>query len=322
MVDRIPDQILDKIPLVAVVGPTASGKTGLGIAIAKHYGGEVVSADSMQIYRTMDIATAKPTPEEMDGVPHHLIDFWDPDKPFSLAEYVELAGKVIADIHSRGKLPVLVGGTGLYVNTLLDNITLGDSGGDEKLRVELLREADEKGNGFLLEQLRTFDPEMAASLHENNLLRIVRAIEVYRLTGTTMSEWVKRSRGEESPYHFCMIGLNYKDRQNLYDRINLRVDQMMKAGLLEETRQVLDAPLQTAAQAIGYKELKPYLMGELPLDICVEKLKQSTRRYAKRQLTWFRRDGRIHWIYPDEEKNFAKVFKKSVKIIENSGILC
>lgn len=312
----------DKIPLVAVVGPTASGKTGLGIAIAKYYGGEVVSADSMQIYRTMDIATAKPTLEEMDGVPHHLIDFWDPDQPFSLAEYIELAKKAIDDIHSRGKLPVLVGGTGLYVNTLLDNITLGESGGDETLRSELLREAEEKGNGYLLAKLHSFDPETAENLHENNLLRIVRAIEVYRLTGTTMSEWVRRSRGQESPYRECIVGLNYKDRQNLYDRINLRVDEMMKAGLLEEAKAVLGAPLETSAQAIGYKELKPYLEGELPLEVCVEKLKQSTRRYAKRQLTWFRRDGRIHWIYPDEEENFTKVFEKSIKIIENSGILC
>lgn len=312
----------DKIPLVAVVGPTASGKTGLGIAIAKYYGGEVVSADSMQIYRTMDIATAKPTLEEMDGVPHHLIDFWDPDQPFSLAEYIELAKKAIDDIHSRGKLPVLVGGTGLYVNTLLDNITLGESGGDETLRSELLREAEEKGNGYLLAKLHSFDPETAENLHENNLLRIVRAIEVYQLTGTTMSEWVRRSRGQESPYRECIVGLNYKDRQNLYDRINLRVDEMMKAGLLEEAKAVLGAPLETSAQAIGYKELKPYLEGELPLEVCVEKLKQSTRRYAKRQLTWFRRDGRIHWIYPDEEENFTKVFEKSIKIIENSGILC
>ena len=312
----------DKIPLVAVVGPTASGKTGLGIAIAKRYGGEVVSADSMQIYRTMDIATAKPTLEEMDGVPHHLVDFWEPAQPFSLAQYIELAKKVIADIHSRGKLPVLVGGTGLYISTLLDNITLGESGGDETLRAELLREAEEKGNPYLLEQLRVFDPETAENLHENNLMRIVRAIEVYRLTGTTMSEWVKRSRGQESPYRECIIGLNYKDRQNLYDRINLRVDEMMKAGLLEEAKTVLGAPLETSAQAIGYKELKPYLEGQLPLDVCVEKLKQSTRRYAKRQLTWFRRDGRIHWIYPDEEENFTKIFEKSIKIIENSGVLC
>ena len=276
----------------------------------------------MQIYRTMDIATAKPTLEEMDGVPHHLVDFWEPAQPFSLAQYIELAKKVIADVHSRGKLPVLVGGTGLYINTLLDNITLGESGGDETLRSELLREAEEKGNTYLLEQLRVFDPETAENLHENNLMRIVRAIEVYRLTGTTMSEWVKRSRGQESPYRECIIGLNYKDRQNLYNRINLRVDKMMKAGLLEEAKTVLGTPLETSAQAIGYKELKPYLEGQLPLDVCVEKLKQSTRRYAKRQLTWFRRDGRIHWIYPDEEENFTKVFEKSIKIIENSGVLC
>ncbi len=311
-----------KIPLVAVVGPTASGKTALGVSIAKHYGGEVVSADSMQIYRTMDIATAKPTLEEMGGIPHHLIDFWEPQRPFSLAQYVELASKAIADIHSRGKLPVLVGGTGLYVNTLLDNIALGDSGGNEELRAKLLREAEEKGNGFLLDELRAVDPETAENLHENNLLRIIRAIEVYQLTGITMSQWVKQSRDRESPYRFCIIGLNFKDRQKLYDRINCRVDEMMQAGLLEEAKKVLNGPLQTAAQAIGYKELKPYLDGGLPLEVCVEKLKQSTRRYAKRQLTWFRRDSRIHWIYPDEEKIFANIFEKSIKIIEKSGILC
>jgi len=309
---------MKKIPLVAVVGPTASGKTALGVAIAKHFDGEVVSADSMQIYRGMDIATAKPEKEEMENIPHHLIDFLEPDKSFSLAEYVALATRTIEDIHNRGKLPVLVGGTGLYISTLLDNITLGDSGGDEALRTELLAEAQEKGNAHLLAELEKIDPDTAKNLHENNLLRIVRAIEVFRLTGKKMSEWVKESRNSPSPYDFCIIGLNYKDRQNLYDRVNKRVDIMMEKGLLEEAKKVLSGELKTSAQAIGYKELKPYINGDLPLEDCVEKLKQGTRNYAKRQLTWFRRDERINWVYPDEEKNFEKVLEKSVKIIANS----
>lgn len=313
---------MKKIPLVAVVGPTASGKTALGVKIAKHFNGEVVSADSMQIYKGMDIATAKPTKEEMEGVPHHLMDFLEPEKSFSLAEYVSLATEVIADIHKRGKLPILVGGTGLYINTLLDNITLGDSGGDEALREELLNEAKEKGNAYVLEKLREIDPESAKNLHENNIYRIVRAIEVFRLTGKKMSDWVKESRNAPSPYDFCIIGLNYKDRDNLYARVNKRVDIMMSEGLLDEAKKVLSGELKTSAQAIGYKELRPFIDGELPLEICIEKLKQGTRNYAKRQLTWFRKDERINWIYPDEEKNFEKVFEKSVKIIENSLDLC
>ncbi len=313
---------MKKIPLVAVVGPTASGKTALGVKIAKHFDGEVVSADSMQIYMGMDIATAKPSKEEMDGIPHHLMDFLEPDKSFSLAEYVNLATEVIADIHKRGKLPVLVGGTGLYINTLLDNITLGDSGGDDALREELLNIAKEKGNGYLLSELEKIDPDTAKNLHENNLLRIVRAIEVFKLTGKKMSEWVKMSRNAPSPYDFCIIGLNYKNRDNLYERVNRRVDIMMAEGLLEEAKKVLSGELKTSAQAIGYKELKPFINGDLPLEACVEKLKQSTRNYAKRQLTWFRRDERINWIYPDEEKNFEKVLEKSIKIIEKSLDLC
>lgn len=312
---------MKRIPLVVVVGPTASGKTALGVNIAKKLNGEVVSADSMQIYQNMDIATAKPTVEEMEGIPHHLIDFLKPDKDFSLAEYINLATEKIKDIHKRGKLPVLVGGTGLYINTLIDNITLGDSGKDDKLREELLSLAREKGNAYLLNELRKVDEESASTLHENNLLRIVRAIEVYRLTGKKMSDWVKESRNEQSPYNFCIIGLNYKDRDVLYDRINKRVDKMMADGLLEEARKVLETKLSTSAQAIGYKELKPFIEGEDSLENCIGRLKQSTRHYAKRQLTWFRRDERINWVYPDEEKNFEKVLEKSVKIIENSKIL-
>ncbi|MCI8599986.1 MAG: tRNA (adenosine(37)-N6)-dimethylallyltransferase MiaA [Oscillospiraceae bacterium] len=310
------------IPLIGVVGPTASGKTQLGAALAKHFGGEVVSADSMQIYKTMDIASAKPTAAEMDGVPHHLIGFLPPEEPFSLAQYLQAAKAAVADICGRGKVPVLVGGTGLYVHSLVDNVTLSDSGEDPALRAELWALAEREGGAALLEMLRALDPETAALLHENNRTRIIRAIEVTKTTGIPFSQHLADSRREKSPYLPCLVGLTCKNRQLLYDRIDRRVDRMLEAGLLEEARQALGGGQKTAAQAIGHKELRPYLLGEETLETCVGKLKQATRRYAKRQLTWFRRDPRIQWIYLDEEKNFAEILKKSVTAVEKSGILC
>lgn len=310
-----------KIPLIVVAGPTASGKTKLGVALAKHFDGEVVSADSMQIYKTMDVATAKPMPDEMDGIPHHLIDFLPPEEPFSLAQYVALAEEAISGIRKRGKIPVIVGGTGLYIHTLIDHISLSESGEDPALRAELTALAAEKGNACLLEMLRQLDPATAENLHENNLPRVIRAIEVTRSTGIPFSQHIAESRKEESPYAPCIIGLSCRDRQKLYDRIDLRVDMMLQNGLLKEAEEAFRAEQKTAAQAIGCKELFPYFRGEKSLEECVAHLKQSTRRYAKRQLTWFRRDERITWIYSDEEKDFAEILKKSVLTVEKSGIL-
>ncbi|MBR6789309.1 MAG: tRNA (adenosine(37)-N6)-dimethylallyltransferase MiaA [Oscillospiraceae bacterium] len=310
-----------KIPLIVVAGPTASGKTKLGVALAKHFDGEVISADSMQIYKTMDVATAKPMPDEMEGIPHHLIDFLPPEESFSLAQYVTLAEKAIADIRSRGKIPVIVGGTGLYIHTLIDHISLSESGEDPDLRAGLTALATEKGNGYLLEMLRELDPVTAETLHENNLPRVIRAIEVTKTTGIPFSQHIARSREEESPYAPCIIGLTCRDRQKLYDRIGLRVDLMLENGLLAEAEEAFRTEQKTAAQAIGCKELFPYFRGEKTLEECVEHLKQSTRRYAKRQLTWFRRDERIHWIFTDEEKDFSEILKKSVMAVEKSDIL-
>ncbi len=293
---------MKKIPIIAVVGPTASGKTGLGIQIAKRFDGEVVSADSMQIYCGMDIATAKPNVLEQDGVIHHMIDFLDPSDSFSVADYTLLAHQAIADIHARGKLPVLVGGTGLYVDSVLNDIVFTEIKTDPQLRESLYQFGKKQGNGALLERLRRVDPESAARLHENNVGRIVRAIEVYELTGITMTEQQKKSREKPSRYRALKFGLNYRDRSVLYDRIDRRVDLMMEQGLLEEAKNVLVSPMKTAVQAIGYKELQPYLEGKTSLSVCVEQLKQSTRRYAKRQLTWFLRDPQITWLYPDEEE--------------------
>ena len=313
---------MSKQPLIVICGPTASGKTALSIAIAKALGCEVVSADSMQIYKGMQIATAKPTEAEMDGVKHHLVDFLDAGESFSVADYVRLAHKAIEDISNRGLFPLVCGGTGLYINSLIDNISFDETCTSTDLRDELLTLANEHGNAYLLEMLREFDPDTADKLHENNLNRIIRAIEVYKVTGVTMSETVKNSRLVESPYDVCVIGINYADRQHLYDRVNLRVDLMLKDGLLDEAESVLqNDSLKTSYQAIGYKELAPYFKGEASLDDCIERLKLETRHYAKRQLTWFRRDERINWIYPDECLDFNEVVNKALEIINESGVL-
>lgn len=293
---------MSQIPLVVIAGPTGSGKTALSVELARRFDGEVVSGDSMQIYKQMEIATAKPTLEEMRGVPHHLVGFLDCSKPYSVADYVKQASAVIEDIYGRGKLPFVVGGTGLYITSLVNHISFDEIVSDSSLRSQLLDRLNREGGQSLLDELRQFDPETAAALHPNNGNRIVRAIEVYRLTGITMSEHQRRSREKPSPYRLCMIGLTAKNRQVLYDRINRRVDEMMQKGLLEEARRILETPgLRTAYQAIGYKELAGYFNGTRTLETALEKIKQESRRYAKRQLTWFRRDERIHWLYLDEQ---------------------
>ncbi len=307
-----------KIPLIVICGPTASGKTALSIAVANAVGGEIVSCDSMQIYKGMDIATAKPTCEERSQAVHHLVDFLEPSEQFSVAEYVKLANSTISDIVSRGKQPIVCGGTGLYVTSLIDNVIFDEFGQNDELRKELYSLAEEKGNSYLIEILREFDPESADRLHENNLNRIIRAIEVYKVTGKTITEYNRDSRLIESPYDTLMIGINYHDRQKLYDRINLRVDMMLKEGLLDEAKEVLsNEEMRTASQAIGYKELAPYFSGEKTLDECVENLKMQSRRYAKRQLTWLRRDERVNWIFADEYFSFDEILSKALELINS-----
>lgn len=307
---------MNKIPIIVIAGPTASGKTAVSIRLAKELDGEIVSADSMQIYKGLDIATAKPTKEEMQGIPHHLMSFVDNSEKFSVAQYLEKAREVIADIHQRGKMPIVVGGTGLYISSLVDNIIFDDISSNGEVRARLTKEAEEIGNEAMLQKLMEIDEETAKTLHPNNLTRIIRALEAYELSGLTMSELKRRSREEESPYNACMIGLNFRDRQKLYDRINLRVDKMAKEGMVEEAFEFFKNERgNTVCQAIGYKELIPYFEGEATLDECLETLKRETRRYAKRQLTWFRRDERIHWIYLDEtigEKNIIDNCKKYI----------
>lgn len=291
---------MDKIRLLAVVGPTASGKTALSIQLAKALDGEIISADSMQIYKGMQIATAKPDETEMQGIPHHLMGFLDPRESFSVSDYVGLAHKAAKDIALRGKLPILCGGTGLYVRSFLENLTFPEEKSDPALREELNRRYEEEGGEALLSELSAFDPETAAALHPSNNKRIIRAIEIYSISGITMSEAVRRSRSVPSPYDATEICLAYEDRNILYDRINRRVDMMLEMGLTEEARKFYSSDIgNTAAAAIGYKELKPYLDGLVSLEEAAEKLKQETRRYAKRQITWFKKDRDVKYIYAD-----------------------
>lgn len=308
---------MKKIPVIAVVGPTASGKTSLSIEIAKHFSGQVVSADSMQIYEKMNIATAKPTDDEMQGIPHHLIGFQPIDKKFSVAEYVTLAKECIEKIHNQGDLPVVAGGTGLYVDSLLQNIQFSKDEGNIELRNELTEMFDQKGAEFMLEALREIDPQTAEKLHLNDKSRIIRALEIYKATGKTMTEQKILSREEESPFEVLYIGINYRDRNVIYDRINRRVDIMLENGLLDEAKDFynIDAD-KTACQAIGYKELAPYFNGEKKLDECLESLKIETRHYAKRQLTWFRKNENINWVYPDDYENAEDMYKSVFVIID------
>lgn len=306
----------NKIDVLAVVGPTASGKTKLSVELAKALNGEIVSADSMQIYKGMDIGTAKPTFEEMQGIPHHLMGFLDSKENFSVAIYVEMAHKIIADIHSKGKLPIVTGGTGLYVDSLLNSIKFFDNTSDDSIREKYSKLLEEKGLDYLLEKLKKIDYETYEKLLEQrNAKRIIRALEFFEVTGKTISEQNRLSK-QDSPYNPIKIGLTCRDRQVLYDRINLRVDLMLKDGLLEEAEKVLNSDLSnTAEKAIGYKEIIPYFKGESTLDECVEVLKMNTRRYAKRQLTWFRRDQEINWIYIDEHNSFKDILNKALSFI-------
>lgn len=300
------------------MGPTASGKTGLSVRLAKEFNGEIISADSMQIYKGMQIATAKPTQEEMCGIKHHLLDFLPANQTYSVAEFVNDAGSCIKDISSRGKLPFIVGGTGLYVDSLINNIVFADDVRDEKYTRELMQIYNAEGTDRLLQMLSEIDSESYNRLKDGkNPKRIVRAIEFYKTSGITMTQQLARSRREASPYSPVKIGLNFKDRQKLYDRIDARVDIMLRSGLLSEAEEVINSDLSfTSVKAIGYKELIPYFNGEKSLDECIETLKRETRRYAKRQITWFKRDKTINWLYIDEYNSFDELYNAAKAIIE------
>ena len=312
---------MSKIPIIAVVGPTASGKSNLAVALAKHYDAEILSFDSMQLYKGMDIATAKPTSDEMQGIPHHMISAVDNDEAFSVARYKESADRIIDEIIARGKRVVMVGGTGLYLDTVMQNIELLQGEDTTEIREQLKAELAELGPAAMLGKLREIDPKTAETLHENNTGRVLRALEVYYSTGHTMSYQVENSKNTPSRYRPVYIGLNAKNRDFLYNRINSRVDVMLQTGLLAEVEQfVSSAPGTTAKQAIGLKELAPYARGEESLDTAVERLKMETRRYAKRQLTWFRRNENVNWLYIDELQTAEVLLGAAIDIVDNSKI--
>ncbi len=301
------------IKTVFIVGPTASGKTDLGIKLAKRLDGEIVSADSMQIYKNISIASAVPSVEEMDGIKHYLLEFLEPEREFSVADYVGLARNAVKEINSIGKLPIVVGGTGLYINSLADNIAFTDEPENSAVREELSKRFCEVGGEKMLAKLAEIDPRTAEKLHPSDKKRIIRAFEVYHLTGKTITEQKEISRTGDKIIDPCIIGITYRDREKLYERINLRVDIMLEKGLEQEARQAYQRACGGAFQAIGHKELFGYFKGDCSLGEAAESLKMQTRRYAKRQLTWFNKDKRIHWLYADEEKDMPAAAEKTVR---------
>ena len=305
---------MSKINLIAVIGPTASGKTDLAVALSERLNGEVISCDSMQIYRGMDISTAKPTAEETHGVPHHLIDIVEPSESFSAADYAPMARAAINDIISRGKLPIFCGGTGLYLDAVLTDNKYSPAPRDESLRSELLKEAEQQGGAALWARLAAVDPEAAASIHPNNVKRVARALEIYLSTGKTKTAWDNESRLVPSPYNTVRF-MPDRPRDELYRRIDLRVDIMIERGLCGEVRQLVESGRlprdSTAAQAIGYKELIDYIDGRSSLDDAIAQIKLATRRYAKRQLTWFNRYDDVVRLNCNE--NFEVIVNNAVK---------
>ena len=308
--------------LISVAGPTASGKSDLAIMLAEHFGGEIVSFDSMQIYRGMDIGTAKPTKEELARVPHHMIDVADPRESYSVASFVAGAKAAIADIEARGGRAVLCGGTGLYQDSLIYGTEFGELEADEGYRADLAEFAEKNGNSALHAILAEKDPEAAEKIHMNNVKRVIRALEIIKQSGMTKTEWDRRAKQNASAMPAVMLGLNYRDREKLYARIDARVDIMMEQGLFEEVKRLLDAGMlpegSTAYDAIGYKEMIACVRGEESPRDAAEKIKLATRHYAKRQLTWFLRNKDIIWLYPDDYGTKAELFAAALDAVEKA----
>ncbi len=308
-----------KFDVLAVVGPTASGKSALALELAKRHGGEIICCDSMQIYKKMNIGTAKPTAEEMSSVPHHLFDFAECEESFSCADYVRLASETADRLIKGGKLPVFCGGTGLYLDRLLCGSSFEEAETDLEYRRSLQALAESEGNEAVYKMLCETDSESAKAIHPNNIKRVIRALEIYHTTGKKKSELDLESQKFEKRYKALQIGIKYEDRELLYKRIDSRVDRMLSEGLLEETEELYKAGIfeknTTAAQAIGYKELLGYIKGGATLESAVDELKRATRRYAKRQITWFSSHGDVRWIVADG-KDFSKILAEAEKIIK------
>lgn len=310
--------------LLVICGPTASGKTALAVALAKATGGEVVSADSMQIYRRMDIGTAKPTPEEMGGVPHHMLDVADPEEDFSVARYVDMAAKCVDDILSRGRMPILAGGTGLYIDSLLSGRTFAPFQPDSPLRGQLEEQLRREGGAAMLSRLAQVDPDSAARLHPNDEKRIIRALEVYQSTGKTITQHNLETRAIPPRYDALTLALAFEQREDMWSRIDRRVDQMMDQGLVDEVQRLLDSGVPakcTAMQAIGYKEMAAALLSHGDVSAGAEEVKLRSRQYAKRQLTWFRRNRAARWLLWGREPDFAAALQTSTEYMEEFGLV-
>lgn len=288
---------MSKTKIIVVAGPTASGKTGLAVEIAKAVSGEVISADSMQVYKGMSIASAAPAQKEMQGVAHHLVEFLDQSEGFSVSDFCRLAKEKISEISARGNVPVIAGGTGLFIDSLVDNINFTEAQTDFELRERLMQKDCDELYSMLLE----VDKEAAEKIHKNNKKRVARALEIYYSSGSTKTAQDINSKKEKSPYEALYFVIGFKSREVLYERINRRVDLMVEAGLVDEARENLSKKKATSAQAIGHKELQPYFRGEKSLGQALDDLKRETRRYAKRQITWFKRRENAVWLYADEE---------------------
>ena len=313
-----------KKPLIVLTGPTAVGKTKLSIALAKAVNGEIISADSMQVYRYMDVGSAKITPDEMDGVPHHLVDVLDPTEDFNIVLFQQLAKKSMEEIYSKGRIPILVGGTGFYIQALTRDIDFTQSEQDDSYRKELEALAAEKGNTFLHDMLASVDPKSAEDIHENNVKRVIRALEFYKQNGTRISEHNEEQKEHVSPYNLAYFVLN-APRPLLYKRIDERVDEMLKKGLVEEVKTLQRMGCHrgmVSMQGLGYKEILAWLEGEYPYDEAVRILKRDTRHFAKRQLTWFRREGEVTWVDKDKfDYNDSQILTYMLSVCREKGIL-
>ncbi len=313
-----------KKPLIVLTGPTAVGKTKLSIALAKAVNGEIISADSMQVYRYMDVGSAKITPDEMDGVPHHLVDVLDPTEDFNIVLFQQLAKKAMEEIYSKGRIPILVGGTGFYIQAITRDIDFTQSEQDDSYRKELEALAAEKGNSFLHDMLASVDPKSAEDIHENNVKRVIRALEFYKQNGTRISEHNEEQKEHVSPYDLAYFVLN-APRPLLYERIDARVDEMLKNGLVEEVKTLQRMGCHrgmVSMQGLGYKEILAWLEGEYPYEEAVRILKRDTRHFAKRQLTWFRREGEVTWVDKDKfDYNDSRILDYMLSVCREKGIL-
>ena len=294
--------------IIVICGPTASGKTGLSLVLAEKFGGEIISADSMQVYKNLDIGTAKATDEEQQTAPHHLVDFLDPSEPYNVEIFTRLAKDKIEEISKRGNVPFIVGGTGLYIESLVNGITFTEQKSDKSIRNKLEQQLTENGNEWLHQQLVEIEPEYAVTVHPNNAVRVMRALEIYYTTGVTMTQQIAASKPKEKPYDVLFLATGFLDRAKLYENIDKRVDIMVNLGVLDEAKYVYENKdiFVNSAAAIGYKEFFPYFENVQSLDECIDNLKKGSRHYAKRQLTWFNRMEDINWLYVDGEEDYKE----------------